>query len=1387
MDENDLFYGQEEEGFEELVERSIRTKTEFLDDNKENEGDLLSESDDSEELEQYEDESVIKREARLQSVMNMTRNSLTALSSDERKDVKKIKSNVAMLCSALGGFDPNPPNNYFLGIEAVACLKDLKKMLKSIDEEKKVYNVASACHDSGLFVNDLIPIMVQYGMSNIKDASPERLSLLLATLELLVRLLTPITIDEEIENDTLFSKLKRAQIEYKYHLLHYKKGKIFKYIIALMIPILELDSKNVTMRDKVILNLCLTLFSNVLRIQPSDAKVAKKNRKNIVHIFEELPAGITEDDISINIVLEVFKKYEVLSVVQTVASNLSKEFDTGILGTACLDFYYYSFLYVDPDIILEEVYVKRSIVDSLSKKLNLSDSLEEKTTTLTRTNNRLLQLQTIEHDNIRKFKSKSSTRHANFGSLINVQDKKHNNRVLSGQDKLKNDNLIHLLDSNASKTESGKPLNIRKKGELDDENKTQKLNYKTTSLMGKFVEDFIKNGFGIMCKEIFDVIIPDNREITKEQFSAGDFTFQYHYLFVINWVLKFEASYQANHRRGIKTIERYKYLFFCFSKRMINTLLDKLIPLYSDSKQYPCLKISVAVLRQIMQALLTMHGYENFDDARLLNDDKLILKAIVSRSEATLRLIFEVDSKIMELFKLPQNSHQKTPSVAMEMIRFTNICLKVISYVLHLKVPIMLIRDKNHNFDEEGTFNGDEEIRMLPKNMKRYKLLDKNHCEKFRDLLFHDYTVNTHIWLFHQYEEIDTEKLKLCLSYFGKLLKDWKANIFKLIRLDFMYSLHGIKNTKNTEVSDSLLSDFGDLMSFFMHKFSKLYSNTPLILLELMSNTEITDSELKYYFLTGDPFSTADFTVRQKKEMSRLGNEDVRFFDDSISIDQKITFLVSYLFYQDDTGIIEQLIAFLNQWYHELTNTISENVQIIGKVNSYRLEGACYKKSTTNPYFRLLCRVGNIINGILIKRDEATLLKFKQIIEVTLNTPLDSYELEHKFDDPNLLYRETKRLNIKRKSGYDDSDNDGDEEDYDDGGDGYGNEGINDDDDDDDDLAGSENEGLDALELMEAKLSHSSNRVKGKAMRRTKDGNLENMSKFKNKKKKSKKDKLKSSKKLNKRRKIVKDDDEVLSDTEIKRRANLSKKYVEDSDEEMSNDEEFFERELKLQQLLQKRHGLITKKQYNQLMDGTLDLEEISDLDDNLIGENDKELGPQTAHSKPDEEFLINILKVTEDKSGDESASSENGDSDEENLESDSDNENEDTNSDSDEEESGNDEDGLDNTSDKSSDNGKNGYTLYELHEHLANKRRLNVVLSDDEYDGPSDPDGNENPETYSEKENEKMVEAQNSQKEGECENDEIREGQLEEDALAGLRHIHELMNSSNVTEELQS
>ena len=1254
MEEGD-FYGQEEEGFEELVEKNLQDSF-GADDDQEN---LLSDVDDGEgrigdeddeELDSA-DEKAIKREERLKSVMAMTGTSLSKSFKDKTEEQRPLRKRIAMLCSALGGFDPNPPNAYILGMEALGCLRDMKEILMKFQDTDKLSVVLSAFHDMGLFINDLIPIMVHYGVTDTTNLDHQTMKILLTCLEIMVKLMTPLKKENEEDHkqDELFSKLRRAQIEYKYHMLHYKKGKIFKYIIALMYPIIQLGKDDVTYRDNIILNLCLTLFGQILRIQPSDARTAKKNKSNIVYVFQELPSGISEEDISIDVVFALFKKYQVLSVVQTIASNLSEEFSVRILGVSCLDFYYYTFLYVDPTTLADEPSRTLTTSQAIARTLNITDDTEESEATVSSVNNKLLLLRKEEHTKQMRFKAKSSTRHANFGSLINVQDDKYHNRVLSGQDKLMRNDFLELMDSNASKTGTGKAVTRQRTAELGKPESYVKLHYKTRQLLNKFVNDFRENGFPVIYQEI--------QRLLDGLINPVDFTFHFHYYFVLNWILRFERSYQSNRPKSLKSIERFKYLYCFLHNKSIRSLIASTIPNFWDKKNYDCLNITVSNLKEILQMVLSIHSYTKFDDPKLLSDDKEIIRGMIVRAEATFRCIFEIHSEIHTLLRYPQNAHKKSYSVAIEMIEFTNVLFKVLNYITRLDPPVMLLMESRQDFNEEFEYLG-------KKKSSRSKVMDATICKDLQDMLLNDHIVETHMWLFLQYREINETQLGLCLSYFSRLLEDWEANFLKLVRLDFMFALHELKNAN---ISDNMRADFGNLLNFFMHKFTKLCStNTKLLLLEPMTLGEMTDINIRKYYMSGDAFTSSHLNYKEKRHADRRGNEDIKFSEDVITQNEKISLLVSTLYYQDNISKVERLVNFYEQWFSELNGT--DVAEVIGKLGAFRLEGESLKYFKINPYFRALCQIGDIENSILLTRDANKIKSFKESIQISINTPLEAEKIEGKIIDPNVVNNERKRLRLRRGDGGDgeEDDDDDDDEEFDDGLDrfdndhhGYGSDGI----DDNDDLAGSESEGpIDELDVAEARLEVNENRVKGRAFKRVGGelvelGKKSKKSRRKGKGSKKDKDGKSKSKRRHKKRKIVQDDDEILSDREVMRRAHLSKDIIEDSDEEMEEDAAFFEREVKLQQLLQKRHGKITKHQYDSLMNNTLDIDDVSDLDDQLVSGETQEIGPQIAAlANPDRDYLHEILqprKATEDSESDDTSAGDESDdeSDEDNDE----------------------------------------------------------------------------------------------------------------------------------------
>lgn len=1123
---------EDEEGFEELMERQEGVLDEESDFDQEDEDNM-----ETTQLEQgdggADDETLDKTELKLRNISAMTKNHETMDRSEQQ-----VKNQILMLCSALGGVDPTT-NEYILGVDAYGCLKDIKTWLKRF-EERNSWLVASFCHDTGLFVNDLVPIMVQFGINTNET------KIVLIALELMVKLTSPIVvIDDEDENEdqlVFYMKMKLAQVEYKYKLLNYNNGQIIKNVLNIAIPILKMDKKDLVKRDNIILNLCITLFVNILRIEPSTTFKSNSSSNRSINVIETIPTGVSKDDISFDKTLKLFKKFNVLTFVQTLSSNLTSEFETTIIGYACMDFYYYLYVGIKPEKIAGKIPVRQQMDTSRQEETMSSDG---KT---------LANLLKTEDTRKKSIFANRATRHANFGTLLKIKDRSNRYRTVSGQSKLLNADLLNIMDNNTSKTTKKLGSNIyREKKSIRDDRLNERntpIDSNTIQILKTFTTEFIQNSFNTLLKE-FDKKILSNPDLDINDTMVSRF----HYLFIINWILRYQKFSINKQKKSVKDMKTYKFIVYAFSSNVIEKLFIVYLQIFQ--KNYPMLRITIKCIQEIIQCSMDLHSYNKLlDDKSLLQSDKNEIKAYVISAEGTLRNMFKTKDRIKIICDLPKDAQKVSLKHAEMGIEFTSVILNFFKYIRSFKIPLMLIK----NPDSDGSGNDD------------YIAFDSILINTFTNLLLRENIVNLHIWLFIRWENFKEDKLINCLTYFSMLLNEnWEEHVIKLVRLDFMLALF---NLKDSHFSKLTLIGFGKLLDRFMHLFNKMHSNTKCVLLEPMTLSSNSNSSIIDYYLTGDPFIDS----KQKSMDDKFENEskflDVTFLEDNMGKSQKIALVVTRLLFDDNEEIVRLLIRILSQWVKELKGEVVLDDERVIRLNSFKFQTDSFKHVKNLPYFRLLCEIVDIKHGRLIDRTVETMEENLSLLSAAVETPLDQFELDNKFNDPNL----------RSKKGYHNGD-DGDEEGDPRGG--YYGEGIINDEDSDDDLAGGVLEN-DPLALLEAQLNTLERGEKGKAVKKS------GSSKKRSKKSTSKSDSTGIKKK---RRKIMINEGEELSDDEVQRRRHLSKYSIEDSDDDA--DDEFFKREMILQAYLQKKQGKISRDDYDKLKMGNLDLNDVSEASDN--------------------------------------------------------------------------------------------------------------------------------------------------------------------------------------------
>ena len=167
----------------------------------------------------------------------------------------------------------------------------------------------------------------------------------------------------------------------------FNNGQLLKAAIRLVLPTIAKSRIDREPRDNQILKLVLYLIRNLLAIEPANLSISNKSRKGASVTASDLPLGVTQDDISINNVLSVFKKNKVLMLLLTISGSLGTEFDRDMFGEICLE----SIYLIIKGLSASEVLVKKNLgstpvaapsQNTVPDAINASQPLQPVTTTV---------------------------------------------------------------------------------------------------------------------------------------------------------------------------------------------------------------------------------------------------------------------------------------------------------------------------------------------------------------------------------------------------------------------------------------------------------------------------------------------------------------------------------------------------------------------------------------------------------------------------------------------------------------------------------------------------------------------------------------------------------------------------------------------------------------------------------------------------------------------------------------------------------------------------------------------------------------------------------------------------------------------------------------------
>ncbi|KAJ3148043.1 Topoisomerase 1-associated factor 1 [Geranomyces michiganensis] len=294
-------------------------------------------------------------------------------------------SHILSICAALGGLEEvdtcvdgvvSSHKQYVLGDETLACLRDLKRLLRT-DERSKDRTVVRALGRWKILQTDLLPILrVAHADGKVKIAQ--------AVLQLFVPLTWPI-------NTESHDALGQQEIQRGYKEAFLQEG-VLSSVLDLVLAPLAVPHRERTERDHGLIGLVLTLFRNLLAI--------KDTQTNVLSTGEKYIRSTMQEDLIV-----CLQKTEIIPFLLSFAGSLTeREFSDW--NVIIMEIFYYMFLERDPGELLAA---------------NIFQGPYQHSTTTVAPSSDLKAMLAAEEAAKRKTARIPSSRHGRFGGTLSFQ------------------------------------------------------------------------------------------------------------------------------------------------------------------------------------------------------------------------------------------------------------------------------------------------------------------------------------------------------------------------------------------------------------------------------------------------------------------------------------------------------------------------------------------------------------------------------------------------------------------------------------------------------------------------------------------------------------------------------------------------------------------------------------------------------------------------------------------------------------------------------------------------------------------------------------------------------------------------------------------------------
>ena len=854
---------------------------------------------------------------------------------NENQTQKVLKAHISVLVSALGGPDytsNQTPVPYKLGHDALACLKDIKRWIKAVDERTNTYDVALACADSGLLINDLIVILCQWELQQAKKNKPNQPQhktrtmekIMLSCLELLVLLTWPLELTPELSDSQrlAYPNLKKIQLTYKKEILAYNGGLTLKAVLRLILPIISKPRIDREPRDNAIIRMALFFIRNILYIEPANTSVSTKSRKELIQL-DNLPLNVNRDDISISTVLSTFKKNKILVFLLTISGSLGTEFDRQMFGACCLECIYLITRGINPELI-----VKGKVENNEQERaVNSGKKVDADVTNRSATTSSGLELQHLLNKETKRKQLQNlsvSTRHGRFGSLISIRGEEES-IVVSGQEA--------LLSTSRSieKVDSTKKWHSRSTFKYDSDEYVHKesINLITTSsmlILREFLDQFLASGCFNNLIECISWILTSNGDL-----SYTDAYERATYFLVVAWFFEYKREKVLNVDDQLVSSEDgtgYGSVGAGLNETNFVLLLSYCRLSYL-AKDWNSLHVAMICLREMLLISLRVFKSKNTEeteDEESLSDREL--------AEGIIHKLFESKSFLDLIIDIPKTAAKHSPDYLNVVVSVVHIVLKTFESFANEDIALYITTKRKQSKRKKKT-QIQEDYPIELEGRVNENGLDRNTTAQFRDLIdgsddeelinnhakvisrerkldfkdtelrfFHPATVTTYIEYLSRFQDLTEEEILKTLWYFHRLFvvrKDYT----NLYRLDFMQLLYKLRTSLSK--SSKTWEQVDEFIYYFFKKFKKAMTRLPMAVELLFPRFE--DTEYKTYLSTGDLYIKPE--KKSTRKAPRLG-KDLEFVR-NFSLDEKFKIVVTILLQQEKESFVKWFVSELER------------------------------------------------------------------------------------------------------------------------------------------------------------------------------------------------------------------------------------------------------------------------------------------------------------------------------------------------------------------------------------------------------------------------------------------------------------------------------------------